>query len=308
MANVISYASIFQTELDKQMVAESTSGWMELNSNLVKYNGGKEIKIPKITMDGLGNYSREEGFTKGSSNFSYETHTFAQDRARTFTIDRNDVDETNFALTAGVMMGEFQRTKVIPEVDAYRFSKIATKAIAGSNAVGGYTAVSSDILDKLLADIYAVQDIIGESEPLVVTLNMSIGAVLDLSDKLQKRLDVIDFKQGEVSLKVKALDGIPIIKVPSARMKTAYTFYDGTTSGQEVGGFVPAGTAKDINWLITARKSCIGITKTDIPRIFDPATNQTHDGWKIDYRKYYDLIIPDNKVDGIYANIKQALA
>ncbi|EHQ90174.1 hypothetical protein [Desulfosporosinus youngiae] len=308
MANVIEYAKVFQTELDAQMVAGATSGWMELNSNLVKYNGGNEIKIPKIVMDGLGNYDRSEGYVKGSVNLSYETHTLTQDRGRTFTLDAMDVDESNFVANAGALLGEFQKTKVIPEVDAYRYSKLATKAIAGSKAVGGYTAASTDILDKLLADIYKVYDIVGEGTPLVISLNMSIAPALDLSDKIAKRLDVVDFKQGEANLKIKAIDGIPIVRVPSARMKTAYVFNDGTTSGQQAGGFTADGAAKNINWIISARNSAIAVSKTDNPRIFDPMSNQSANAWKIDYRKYHDLFVPDNKVDGIYVNVKEALA
>lgn len=307
MANTIEYAKIFQSELDTAMVAGATSGWMELNSNMVKYNGGNEVKIPKYVMDGLADYDRENGFRKGSVSVSYETHTLTQDRGRTFSLDAMDVDETNFVVNAASVLGEFQRTKVVPEVDAYRMSKIATKAIAGSKATGGYTAASTDIIDKLLADVYKVYDLVGESTPLVISLSMAVAPVLDLSDKIVKRLDVVDFQKGEVTIKTLALDGIPIIRVPSTRMKTAYVFNDGTTAGQEAGGFVADVAAKNINWLITARNSAIGVSKTDIPRIFDPMTNQTANAWKIDYRKYHDLFIPDNKVDGIYANIKEAL-
>lgn len=308
MANVIEYAKVFQTELDTQMVAGATSGWMELNSEMVKYNGGNEVKIPKVVMDGMADYDRENGFVKGSVTLSYETHTLSQDRGRTFNLDAMDVDESNFVVNAGSVLGEFQKTKVIPEVDAYRYSKIAAKAIAGSKATGGYTAITADILDKLLADVYKVYDIVGEGTPLVISMNMAISPVLDMSDKISKRLDVIDFQKGEMSIKTLALDGIPIIRIPSARMKTAYVFNDGTTTGQETGGFVADAAAKNINWIITARNSAIAISKTDIPRIFDPMTNQTANAWKIDYRKYHDLFIPDNKIDGIYVNIKEALA
>jgi len=308
MANTLEYAKIFQTELDAQMVAGATSGWMELNSDMVKYNGGNEVKIPKIVMDGMADYDRDNGFVKGSVTLSYQTQTLTQDRGRTFSIDAMDVDETNFVTTAAKLLGEFQRTKVIPEVDAYRYSKIASLAIAGGKASGGYTAATTDILTKLLADIYTVQDIVGENEPLVVTINTSIAAILDLADKVEKRLDVIDFTKGGVNVKVKSIDNIPIIKAPSARMKTAYVFNDGTTAGQEAGGFVPDVAARDINWIISARRSPIAVSKTDNPRIFDPQTNQTANAWKIDYRKYHDLWIPDNKLAGVFVNIKQALA
>ncbi|WP_242871509.1 DUF4402 domain-containing protein [Dehalobacter sp. TeCB1] len=414
MANTIEYAKIFQTELDTAMVAGATSGWMELNSDMVKYNGGNEVKIPKVVMDGMADYDRENGFVKGSVTLSYETHTLSQDRGRTFGLDAMDVNETNFVLNAATLMGEFQNTRVIPEVDAYRYSKIATKAIAGSKATGGYTPVTADIMDKLLADVYKVYDKVGEGTPLVISLNMSVAPILDLSDKITKRLNVVDFQKGEIAMKTLALDGIPIIRVPSARMKTSFAFNNGTTTGQEAGGFLPvakasvtiggvkyeaasaglagnaytvtivqgtgasvatagvidatgkltitlgtnsssaalsvtatqiaaltftgdgaslitataitgstvqsasaskslaggAGSgdvAKTINWLITARKSAIAVSKTDVPRIFDPMTNQTANAWKIDYRKYHDLFIPDNKVDGIYVNVQEEL-
>jgi len=56
---------------------------MEGNAGLVQYNGGKDIKIPKLTMDGLGNYDRNLGFTQGASTLVYETKTMTQDRGRT---------------------------------------------------------------------------------------------------------------------------------------------------------------------------------------------------------------------------------
>lgn len=79
-------------------------------------------------MDGLANYDRQadSGYTKGSIKYEYKTYTMTQDRGRKFQIDSQDVDETNFVLTATTIMGEFQRTKVIPELDAYRLSKLAT--------------------------------------------------------------------------------------------------------------------------------------------------------------------------------------
>lgn len=304
----INYASIFQQALDEQMITGASSGWMELNADMVRYNGGNEVKIPKIVMDGLGDYDREDGFVKGSVTLTWQTHELTQDRGRTFSIDAMDVDETNFVATAGNVMGQFQRTKVIPEVDAYRYSKIGAGAIDNDKVTDGYEAAPASILGKLLDDIATVQDIVGEGEPLVITMSIPVAAVLDQDTKIMKMLDVMEFQQGNVKLKVKSIDGIPIIKVPSARMKTVYEFYDGTTEGQEEGGFVPdAMDAKDINWLITARRAVIAVSKTDTPRIFDPMTNQKAHAWKIDYRKYHELWVPDNKWDGVWANIKQSL-
>ncbi len=305
--NAFQYAQLFQQQLDKQVVAQATSGWMEANAGLVRYSGGNEVKIPIIDMDGLGDYDRAAGFVDGSVNLRYQTKELTQDRGRTFMLDRMDVDETNFVATAANVMGEFQRVHVIPEIDAYRYSSIATQAIEKGSAVGEYTPSESDILKKLKEDIYAIYDVAGEI-PLVITMNMQVAAILENSTELSRMLSVIDFTQGDIKTTVRAIDNNPIIKVPSLRMKTKYVFYNGKTTEQEKGGFVPDDNAKNINWIICPRTAPIAVSKTDNIRIFTPEQNQKADAWKIEYRKYHDLWIKDNQFKAIRVNIKEALA
>lgn len=307
MANNLSYAQIFQPELDAQIVQEATTGWMELNESQVKYNGGNEVKIPVITMDGLANYDRQKGYTDGSVTMEWKTYNLTQDRDRKFMLDAMDVDETNFVVNAGTVMGEFQRTRVVPEIDAYRYAKIAQTAIANNVASGGYTPAESTVLNKLLYDIAAVQDKIGEGTPLVITVPFTIAAIINGSDKLQKRIDVVDFTQGGISTKVRSIDGNPLIVVPSTRLKTKLKIKDGKTEGEESGGYEETADSKSINWMITARNAPIAVSKTDTLRVFDPLTNQQANAWRIDYRKYHDLWVPHNKVDSIFVNVKEAL-
>lgn len=304
--NTIAYATLFQQALDMQATAKLTSGWMDSNAGKVIYNGGKEVKIPKITMDGLGDYDRSNGFTQGSVTLEYETKTMTMDRGRTFSLDSMDVNESNFVANATNVMGQFQATKVVPEIDAYRYSKIASLAIAGKVATGNNEITYDNIIKSLKKDIAAIEDIVGEV-PLVITMATPIASLLDLADDVKRVLSVTDFVRGNVSTKVKTLDEIPIIKVPSSRMKTKYTFYDAKTEGQTQGGFVPADDAKDINWIITPRYAPIAVNKTDKIRMFDPRVNQDADAWKLDYRKYHDLWIMDEELKLCRVNIKQAL-
>ena len=239
--NTLAYATLFMQELDKQVVAGATSGWMEGNAGLVVYKGGNTVKIPKLSMDGLGNYDRGTGFAQGAATLAYETRTMTQDRGRTFMLDSMDIDETNFVASASNLMGEFQRTKVIPEIDAYRYSTIAALAIAGSRASGGYTPVAATILSMIKADIAAIQDVIG-TVPLVITLSTATLAILESSTELVRQLEVAAFP-GIIQNEVKQIDSCPIIEVPSARLKTAYILNDGRTVGQEAGGFIPVGPA-----------------------------------------------------------------
>jgi hypothetical protein len=307
MANTINYSTLFQTALDTQMIQGATSGWMEANAGQVIYNGGKDIKIPKISMDGLGNYDRNNGFTQGSVTLTYETMTMTQDRARTFSLDAMDVNESNFVANAGSVMSQFQSTQVIPEIDAYRYSKIASLAIAGSRASGGYAPSATDILTKLKADIAAIKDSVGDI-PLVITMSHTTRNILENSTEVSKQLQISDFTSGQYNTKVMMVDDNPIVSVPSVRLKTAYVFNDAKTAGQTAGGFVAASGAKNINWIICPQSAPIAVSKTDTLRIFDPNTNQTAHAYKMDYRKYHDLWIPDNKLASVFVNVKEALS
>lgn len=301
--NTLEFAQLTQTALDEQVVAEATSGWMELNSAQVIYNGGNEVKIPKLSMDGLGDYDRDNGFVQGSVTLEWETRKLTQDRGRTFQLDSMDVDETAFVATASSVMSEFQRTRVIPEIDAYRYSAIATQAIAKGKAETGYTPSPASILSKIREAAYEIYDIAGEI-PLVLSMSMPVAAILESSTEIAKYMDTVDFARGEIHTRVRSIDSIPIMKVPSARMKTKYVFYDGETEDQKAGGFVPDSTAKDINWILQARNTTIAVSKTDKIRVFDPNVNQKADAWKLDYRKYHDLWILDNQFELIRVNTK----
>lgn len=298
--NTMQYASVFMTELDKQLVEKSTTGWMEDNARQVQYNGGAEVKIPKMTMSGLGDYDRNSGFAQGAVAVTYETRTLTQDRGRTFQLDAMDVDETNFAATAGAVMREFQSTKVIPEIDAYRYSKIYELAKTAEK-VHTYTPAADTIFEKLMNDITAIRDVAGECTEIVIAMSAKAAGMLDLAKGGTNVLQSGFFAQGKAEIKVKEIDGCPIIRVPSARLKTGYTFKDGVTDTE--GGFAAAEDAKDINWIVMAKGAPVAISKTDVTRIFDPMTNQNANAWKIDYRKYHDLWIMDNGMEGIMVSV-----
>lgn len=294
--NTIEAAKIFQTALDQQVLEGATSGWMEENAGQVKYSGGNEVKIPKISLSGLGDYDRDSGYTQGAVTFSYETKTMTMDRGRKFLLDKMDVDETDFVASATTVMGEFQRTQVIPEVDAYRYSRIY--ALAKDKYGKTYTPAASTILSTLSEDITAVQDEAGSAD-LVIVMARPVYDMFCNNDKISKLINAGDFKQGELNLMIKMFNGIPIIPVPSARMKTAYTFNDGKSGGQEAGGFTPTAKATQINWIICPKSAPIAVSKTDNFKIFDPEVNQTADAWLVEFRKFHDLWIKDNVLPSI---------
>ena len=300
--NTLQYSQQFQTVLDAQMLASATSAFMEANAGQVKYDGGDTVHIPEISMQGLAKYDRDEGFNQGSVTLKFNPYKMTQDRGRTFQLDSMDVNETNFVATAGTVMGEFQRTQVIPEIDAYRYSKIAALATAENKVTTGFTPAVATILEKLEAEITEIQDVVGEDEGLIVVMSTKLRTILNNADKFNRYLNVAEFKNGSINTTVKSFNDIPILGVPSARMKTAYVFNDGKTANQQAGGFKADTAAKDINWIIMPQRAPIAVSKTDKVRVFAPDINQKADAWKIDYRKYHDLWIPKNRFAAIRVN------
>ncbi|MDQ0091662.1 hypothetical protein J2T12_005102 [Paenibacillus anaericanus] len=300
--NTLEYSKLFQTQLDLQVTQQATTGWMEANAGQVIYNGGDEIKIPEVITQGLGNYDRDLGFVQGSVTHKYQTHKLTQDRGRTFQLDAMDVNETNFGVTAANVMSEFQRMQVIPEIDAYRYSLIGTKATGAGNSET-YALDEATILKKIMSHVFKLCDLGLDMSQLVIPMAYTAYEVLTNNSAIQKKLDVSTFSQGGINLTIKMLEGIPLIPVSSNRMKTSFVLNDGKTAGQEAGGFKAATGAKDINWLVINKSAPIAISKTDVVRIFDPMQNQKANAWKLDYRKYHDVIIPTNKIKTIYASV-----
>ena len=304
--NTLQTATLFQTQLDLVAQQEALTGWMEANAGQVIYNGGKEIKIPKMAVQGLANYDRDAGYTQGSVTLEYETRTMTQDRGRQFQLDAMDVDETNFIATASTVMGEFQRTQVVPEIDAYRLSKIATDVIT-ANKSGmieyGYTPAEATVLRKIKEGIQKIRDA-GYNGDLVIHATGAV--VLELTMFLASKLQTETISVGGIDITVPAIDKAAIIETPQNRMYTAITMYDGTTSGQKEGGYVKGTSALDVNFMILPRVAPIAVSKQDKMRIFDPETYQKANAWSMDYRRYHDLWLKDNSLPLIYLNIKDA--
>lgn len=300
------YAKLFETNLDLLAVQTLKTGFMDANSGQVRYSGGDEVKVPKLSVQGLGNYSREEGYVRGAVNLSYQTLKMTQDRGRKFMIDAMDVDESNFLATAGNVMGEFQRTMLVPEIDAYRISKLATTAMGVDGDVQaeyGYTVDGSSIIKKIKTAVKRIRENGYDGEIDILATYDVVGAV---EEAALGKLTAMTFSQAGINTQVPQIDGCPLIAVPSNRMYTAITVYDGKTGGQEAGGYKKGEKGLDVNFIAIARNVPIAVTKQDKMRIFTPDTYQAANAWSIDYRRYHDLWVLDNKKGSLFVNVKDA--
>lgn len=300
--NTLEFAQILMQKLDQAAVQNMVTGWMDSNAGQVKYTGGNEVKIPTITTDGLATYGRNgnTGFVDGAATLTYSTYTMTQDRGRRFQLDRNDVDETNFVATASQIMSQFQLNKVVPEIDAYRISKLASYA-DDSMTKADYTPAAASIVSEIKTGIKEIRKQ-GYNGGLVIMATYDVVNEIEMA--MAGKLIATTFSQVGFNTTCSTIDGVPIVPVPDNRMYTAITLYDGKTSGQTAGGYIKGSTAKDINFIIVPSDVPIGITKQDNMRIFTPDVNQTSDAWLMDYRRYHDLWVLTNKRNSIYLNTK----
>ncbi len=294
MANTITYASKLTTELDKMFVQSAVTGFMADNALRAKFVGAHTVLIPEMDMAGLGDYDRSTGFPQGAVNVSNTSYTLSQDRGRSFMLDAQDEDESGVANLAGQVLGEFVRTKVVPEVDAYCLSKLAGIATdAGQTASLAAGKTIADGVFALLRDLISrVRDAVGYDEALVAFLDPTVHDALMATSEIARHIRLDDFKKGEITTRVKYIDDVAIIPVPSSRMQTVIEISED--------GFAPAGDSGSIGALVLPKKGASLVRKTEKLRTFSPDQNQKADAYKFDYRLYYDLLVRKNKMDGIY--------
>lgn len=304
--NVIELVNKYLPILDKQYKQDSKTAILDVAPEFIQETkDAKKVKIAKISVDGLGSYDRNSGFTSGYADLTWEEHTFTQDRGRAIQIDNMDNEET-FGLAFGRLAGEFQRTKVIPEQDAYRFATYYAKAgyKTESAITDGKIMGVIDDLDQRMDDAE-----VDENERLIFC-NPTTYKMLLNDPTISKLLTVNDSMSKAVNRKIYEYNGHPIIKVPSTRFYTAIDLLDGKTSGQEDGGYKPATGSKVIGLLMIQRNAVMQLAKRRIARIWAPTkeqaagcdgVNPTADAWKFDYRVYHDAWVLDEKANGIAA-------
>lgn len=292
MANNIQLAQTYLPLLDEVYKASSRTAL--LDATKVQILNGNAIKVFKTSMDGMGNYNRSTGFVTGDVTGTWETLMLTKDRGRAFVIDRMDNEET-IGMAFGTLAGEFIRTKVAPEIDAYTFAKLAGVAgILGANGdvTIGTTDVASliDIAEKDMNE----KEVPYEGRILFISETAYAGLRAKIGRTVQN--DVLG-----INREVESYDGMQIVRVPQTRFYTAITLYDGITNGQTAGGYIGTPTTGyNINFMIVHPSALTKVVKHALPRIFTPEQYQQADAWKFDYRVYHDTFVYDNKVKGIY--------
>lgn len=246
-----------------------------------------ELIIPMISMDGLADYSRNSGYVDGDVTLENETVKCNFDRGRIFTIDTMDNAETA-GLAYGRLASEFIRTKVVPELDAFRFACYA--AVPEISTDAGTISTGEEAIAALRAATTKMNDDEVPYEQRYLYITPILKGLID---------DLDTTKSKEVLKKF-----TKIIEVPQSRFYTAIEQRDGKTEGETAGGYVKAADAAEINFMIIHKAAVIQYTKHLNNKVITPEQNQSSDGWKFGYRNVGIADAYENKAAGIFVHRK----
>lgn len=290
MTNSITLAEKFLPVIDEIYKNQSFTQALDSDTQ-VNFVGANKVQVLKTSTTGLGDYSRTSGYPKGDVTATWESLTLSVERGKELAIDRMDNEEA-LGLAFGAVTGSFMREWVVPEIDAYRFSKYAQsenilKTSEDLTADNILTAV--DIAKKQMDAEEIPEDgrILFVNSDLQLLLNQSVSRCYG--------------SDAAVNTVMGSYNGMRVIYVPSSRFVTKIDLADGTESS----GFSRNSQAEDINFMLICPGSVLQVQKFAMPKIFTPDENQDKDMWKFQFRLYHDAFVYDNKAKGIYLSTRK---
>lgn len=297
--NTIATASKYTDALDKMVVQKSETGFFTDNVFGAKFVGAKTVVMPDVSFIGLADYDRDNGFSKAGITVAQTSFELTKDRGRKLQIDREDMNETGVANLAGQILGEYVRTMVVPEMDAYVLSKLAGIASTRSHKTVYAQDTGFAQLNTAINNVYSRA---GYDTELIAFVDSTMYSLLMNTNEIARQLVIGDFKKGEINTRVRYLNDVAIIPVSDERMRDSYTFEAGTAASSgsaATGGFKPASSAGYVRALVVPKKGAHLVKKTEQMRIFTPEQNIDADAYTFNYRIHYDVFVKKSGLDMI---------
>lgn len=289
MPNNITLAKNYTSLLDEVYKTASVTATLTGDPTMMRAGANaNEILYPQITVTGLGDYSRNSGYTSGAVNLEWKTSKFNYDRGTKISVDTMD-DEETFNISFGMAGAELIRTKVAPEADAFTFAVLCSVLGISIATAATYAGAAEFLTALILAKNKMDEDEVPEE-----------GRILFVTPTLHNGLLALDTtKSKEVMNSFSSVQ-----KVPQSRFYTAIDLLDGKTSGEELGHYKKAATGKEINFMIVHKPAIIKFDKHVASDVISPAANANSDSYISKYRKYGIVDVYANKVSGVYLSHK----
>lgn len=292
--NAIALAELWKAALDRIYIANALTVDLEGNNGFIQStDDAKTIKIARMQLQGLGDYSRSQGYVMGDVTLEWDPYVLTHDRGRKFQVDAMD-DREALYLPLLNLVNMFMTEYVVPEIDAIRFATMASRSlnnIAADLADADAVIAAWDEARKTMDKAEVPQ------ENRRAYFSVDVYHMLARDKVHRERLTPAQSSDSNFE----RLDNIPVRVVPPRRFYSAITLRSGGT-GEEAGGYVKGASGKDINFQLVHTPAVAAVTKHAIPRIFGPTVNQAANATAFDYRIYHDLIVPNNRTVGVYTH------
>lgn len=221
----IDLATKFAPYTDEKFKAESKISL--LTNQDFDFVGARIVKIYKISTAEMNDYVRHPVSDYAASRYgtakdldaTTESFEMTRDRSFTFTIDKLDEDETNQQLTAAKALARQLREVVIPEVDAYTYKAMATKA---GNKPDAVALTAENIYTEILKASKALDD---EEVP---ETDRQLVVSPEVYQLMKRCKDITMETEIGNDLRIRGvianLDGTNVIKVPAVRLPEHFGF------------------------------------------------------------------------------------
>jgi len=287
----INYATQFLSEIEQQYARGLTSAALDRNKKYSFLNA-KTINVPSVQLSGYKDHARDGSKNRGAVNNTYQPMAMAHDRDIEFFVDDADVIQTNMVLSAANVTATFNDEQAIPELDAYRYSKLFSDFVTAGGVVKTTVLSAANILAEFDTMMEDMDEAGVPEEGRILYITPAKYTLLKKADGIQRTLEANG--QADINRKVRSLDDVEIQKVPSARMKSAYDF---TT------GFAPAVAARQINMIMVHPTSVIApILYSDIYLWNKGETPDSAFGFLYQNRSFVDLFLVTAKKAGVAIN------
>lgn len=288
MANNIELTKEYLAVVDEKYKKEAVTA--DLLGNDLDIQEGKkagEYLVANYDVTGLGDYSRNDGYTNGSATLTWETLKADYDRGVKLTIDTLDNIESS-ELAFGRLLATLLKQRVVPEGDAHVFAKIC-----GTEGISKLPEKELKTGKEVIDEIVDATSILDDNEV------PDAGRILYIRSGLYNML----YKENLLTNKDIFGNFEKVVKVPPRRFYTAIKLLKGK-EGEEAGHYEKAEEAKDLNFMIVEKSSVVVKPLHIASDIIVPANNPNADAYIQKYRKYDLVQVFNNKKAGIVISPK----
>lgn len=309
--NTIDLITKYSTKAwDKVYKAESRSSLLDTPSSNVQWTGAKTVKIAKFQAGGLKNYYRNNlsgtvnqssttpfGYQTSSVGLTWEDFTVKMDRAAQYPIELFDNEETD-GLALGAATTEISRLIMVPEIDAYTFSTIASNCTDElGNLVKG-TATKNNALEKLNdALLYFDEHEVPAEDQIIFVSPKYMNYLRNDNTELARYLMQADYNK-DVKFTLTSYEGRDFVVVPPQRFRTMFT-----TETDSGAGYAFGTGSEEINFIVCAKSAIMHVVKYNKVKVLSGdvvLAGGGFDGYMLFARVYHDVFVQDNKKYAIY--------